>query len=45
MLFIIYDLIFNMKGIQDKFKLKGYNVEELDMYLGADLSKMTTVNG
>ena len=34
-----------MKGIQAKFKMKGGNMEEPDMYLGAELSKMTNVDG
>ena len=34
-----------MKGIQAKLKLKRYKIEEPDMYLGADFSKMTNVNG
>ena len=42
---IIDDPLCTMKGIQAKFKLKGYKIEEPDMYLGADFSKMTNVNG
>ena len=34
-----------MKRIQAMFKLKGRNIEEPDMYLGADLSKMTNIDG
>ena len=34
-----------MKGIQDNFKLKGYKIEEPDMYLGAELSNMNNVDG
>ena len=34
-----------MKGIQAKFKLKGDKIEEPDMYLVAELSKMTNVDG
>ena len=34
-----------MKGIQEKFKLKWYKIENLDMYLGAELSKMANVDG
>ena len=38
-------LICAMKGIQDKFKLKGYKIEEPYMYLGAELSKITKTYG
>ena len=34
-----------MKVIQVKFKLKGYKIEEPDMYLYAELSNMTNVDG
>ena len=34
-----------MKVIQAKFKLKGYKIEEPDMYVGAELSNMTNVDG
>eukprot|EP00957_Ditylum_brightwellii_P013615 1027151-Ditylum_brightwellii.AAC.1 len=34
-----------MKGIQDKFKLKGNNIEEPGIYLGAKMSKMSNVDG
>ena len=42
---ISYDPILNMKGIQAKFKLKGYKIEEPDMQLGADLSNITNFDG
>ena len=44
-LFISDDPLCTMKGIQAKFKLKGYKIEEHDMYLGAELSNMTNVHG
>ena len=34
-----------MKGIQANLKLKGDNIEEPNMYLGAELSKMTNFDG
>ena len=43
--FISDDPILNMKVIQDKFKLKGYKIEEPDMYIVADLSNMTDFDG
>ena len=39
------DPICTMEVIQAKFKLKGEKIEEPDMYLGAQFSKMTIVNG
>ena len=51
-LFNVYDVLcisddplHTMKYIQSKFKLKMDKIEEPDMYLGADLSKTTNVNG
>ena len=35
MLFIIDDPLLTMKGMHAKFKLKGYKIEETDMYLGS----------
>ena len=37
--------ICTIKGIQAKFKLKEYKIEEPDMYLGTDLPNMTNVDG
>ena len=34
-----------MKVIQVKFKLKGEKIEEPDIYLGAEFSKITNVDG
>ena len=34
-----------MKGMQAKLKFKGEKIEEPDIYLGAELSKMTNVDG
>ena len=34
-----------MKGIQAKFKLKGYKIEEPNIYVVSELSKMTNVYG
>ena len=39
------DPLYTMKCIQAKLKLKGENIEEPDMYLGEELSKMTNVAG
>ena len=37
------DLLCTMKGIRSKLKLKGDNIEDPDMYLGADFSNITNV--
>ena len=42
---IIDDQLQTMKVIQAKLKLKGDNIEEPGMYIGAYLSKMNTVDG
>ena len=34
-----------MKVIQDKFKLKGYKIDESDVYLDAYFSKTTNLDG
>ena len=39
------DPFYTMKGIQGKFKLKRGRIEEPDIYLGAELSNMTKVDG
>ena len=44
-IYISDDPLCTMKGIQDKFKLKGYKIEEPEMYLGEELSNMTNVDG
>ena len=38
-------LLLAMKGIQAKLKMKGYNIEEADMYLGVYYSMITNGNG
>ena len=52
LLFYVYDVpcisdepLRTMKGIHAKFKLKGYKIEEPDIYLCAELSKMTNFDG
>ena len=44
-LFISDDPLCTMKVIQAKFELKWGKKEEPDMYLGAEFSKMTNVDG
>ena len=45
MICISNDTLNTMKGMWSKFKLKEDKIEEPHMYLGAEFSKMTNVDG